>query len=91
MYDPNRPNDLGEYQAYRKRARAEKKAQLVADKLRRDRGGSDAESSYYTDSEEEAPRRDGEYPLKQCTDFSAEDVCSTKIVLSACFYRSSTS
>ncbi|KAI9639480.1 uncharacterized protein MKK02DRAFT_39779 [Dioszegia hungarica] len=58
LYDPNRPNDLGEYQAYRKRLRAERKAQLVADKLRKDRGGSSGESSYYSESEEEAPRRD---------------------------------
>lgn len=60
-YDPTRPNDLGEYQAYRKRLRAEKKAQLVAEKLKREAGGSSAESSYYTDSEEEAPRRDGKF------------------------------
>lgn len=60
MYDPNRPNDLGEYQQYRKRLRAEKRAQALADKLRRERGGrSSDESSYYTDSEDEAPRRDG--------------------------------
>lgn len=61
MYDPNRPNDLGEYQAYRKRARAEKRAELVAEKLKRERGGDSGDSSYYTDSEEEAPRRDGEF------------------------------
>ncbi|OCF36771.1 hypothetical protein I316_01367 [Kwoniella heveanensis BCC8398] len=58
QYDPNRPNDLGEYQQYRKRLREERRAKLLEEKRRRAQGLSSEESSYYTDSEEEAPRRD---------------------------------
>jgi len=64
QYDPNRPNDLGEYQQYRKRLREEKRSKLVEEKKRKAAGlGSDDEgSSYYTDSEDEAvPRRDGKF------------------------------
>jgi splicing factor 45 len=61
-YDPNRPNDLGEYQAYRQRAREERRAALLEEKRRKDAGESSEDgSSYYTDSDTEvAPRRDGE-------------------------------
>ncbi|WVF71550.1 hypothetical protein IAT40_006358 [Kwoniella sp. CBS 6097] len=58
QYDPNRPNDLGEYQQYRKRLREERRAKLLEEKRRRAQGLSSEESSYYTDSEDEAPRRD---------------------------------
>ncbi|KAK4684536.1 splicing factor 45, partial [Tremellales sp. Uapishka_1] len=61
LYDPNRPNDLGEYQQYRKRLREEKHSEVLEAKRRRAAGeySSDEGSSYYTDSEEEvAPRRD---------------------------------
>ncbi|WVW83811.1 hypothetical protein I302_105832 [Kwoniella bestiolae CBS 10118] len=58
QYDPNRPNDLGEYQAYRKRMREERRMKLVEERRRKAEGLSSGESSYYTDSEEEAPRRD---------------------------------
>ncbi|XAO23895.1 hypothetical protein I312_102680 [Cryptococcus bacillisporus CA1280] len=59
MYDPNRPNDLGEYQQYRKRAKEERRRKLMEAKRRRAEGLSSDESSYYTDSEEDiAPRRD---------------------------------
>nr|XP_018263166.1 uncharacterized protein I303_04659 [Kwoniella dejecticola CBS 10117]OBR85324.1 hypothetical protein I303_04659 [Kwoniella dejecticola CBS 10117] len=58
QYDPNRPNDLGEYQAYRKRLREEKRLKLVEERKRKAQGLSSDESSYYTDSEDEAPRRD---------------------------------
>ena len=67
QYDPNKPNDLGEYQAYRKKLREEKRSQLIEEKRRRAAGeGSSGEgSSYYTDSEEDvAPRRDGEALLR---------------------------
>ncbi|WVQ80643.1 hypothetical protein IAT38_002748 [Cryptococcus sp. DSM 104549] len=57
-YDPNHPNDLGEYQQYRKRQREERRAQALEEKRRRAEGLSSEESSYYTDSSEEAPRRD---------------------------------
>jgi splicing factor 45 len=57
-YDPSRPNDLVEYQQYRRRLRAERRAKYMEEKRRRDAGESSG-SSYYTDSEEEAPRRDG--------------------------------
>ncbi len=62
QYDPNRPNDLGEYQSYRRKLREEKRAKLAEERRRKAAGeGSSDESSYYTDSEEEvAPRRDGE-------------------------------
>ncbi|KAK8864315.1 hypothetical protein IAR55_001562 [Kwoniella newhampshirensis] len=61
QYDPNRPNDLGEYQQYRKRVREERRAKLLEERRRKAEGlgGSSDESSYYTDSEEDAaPRRD---------------------------------
>ncbi|WVR07130.1 hypothetical protein IAU60_004171 [Kwoniella sp. DSM 27419] len=58
QYDPNRPNDLGEYQQYRKRLREDKRAKLLEEKRRKAEGLSSDDSSYYTDSEEEAPRRD---------------------------------
>lgn len=58
QYDPSRPNDLGEYQYYRKKLREEKRARLAEEKKRREEEGS-GESSYYSDSEDEAPRRDG--------------------------------
>ncbi|OWZ60169.1 splicing factor 45 [Cryptococcus neoformans c45] len=59
IYDPNRPNDLGEYQQYRKRAKEERRRKLMEAKRRRAEGLSSDESSYYTDSEEDiAPRRD---------------------------------
>ncbi|WWC70292.1 uncharacterized protein I206_104242 [Kwoniella pini CBS 10737] len=58
QYDPNRPNDLGEYQAYRKRLREEKRLKLIEERKRKAQGLSSDESSYYTDSEDEAPRRD---------------------------------
>ncbi|WWD17386.1 hypothetical protein CI109_101827 [Kwoniella shandongensis] len=61
QYDPNRPNDLGEYQQYRKRLREERRAKLLEERRRKAEGlgGSSDESSYYTDSEEDvAPRRD---------------------------------
>lgn len=62
MYDPNRPNDLGEYQQYRKRAKEERGRKLMEAKRRRAEGLSSDESSYYTDSEEDiAPRRDGKW------------------------------
>jgi hypothetical protein len=54
-YDPNTPNDLGEYQHYRRRLREEKRAAADANR------GSD-DSSYYSDSSVEAPRRDGKLP-----------------------------
>lgn len=60
QYDPNRPNDLGEYQYYRKKLREEKRARLLEEKKRKEIEGSGGESSYYSDSEDEAPRRDGE-------------------------------
>jgi splicing factor 45 len=56
QYDPNRPNDLGEYQYYRKKLKEEKR-RLAEEKKKRDEGSG--ESSYYSDSEDEAPRRDG--------------------------------
>ena len=59
-YDPSRPNDLVEYQQYRKRLRAERRAKYLEEKRRREAGESSG-SSYYTDSEDEAPRRDGTY------------------------------
>lgn len=59
QYDPNRPNDLGEWQAYRKRMRAERRARLIEERRRKEAG--EDSSSYYTDSEDEAPRRDGEH------------------------------
>ncbi|KAK6910192.1 hypothetical protein I203_104224 [Kwoniella mangroviensis CBS 8507] len=58
QYDPNRPNDLGEYQAYRKRMREERRLKLIEERRRKAEGLSSGESSYYTDSEDEAPRRD---------------------------------
>ena len=58
QYDPSRPNDLGEYQYYRKKLREEKRARLAEEKKRREEEGS-GQSSYYSDSEDEAPRRDG--------------------------------
>ena len=61
QYDPNKPNDLGEYQWYRKQVKEERRARLLEEKQRRAAGESSEGSSYYTDSEEEAaPRRDGE-------------------------------
>lgn len=64
QYDPNRPNDLAEYQYYRKKLKEERRAQLAEAKRRRDDGQSDGESSYYTDSEEDVPRRDGKLSYK---------------------------
>jgi len=58
QYDPNRPNDLGEYQYYRKKLKEEKR-RLAEEKKKRDEGSG--ESSYYSDSEDEAPRRDGPF------------------------------
>ncbi|WWC89415.1 uncharacterized protein L201_004339 [Kwoniella dendrophila CBS 6074] len=61
QYDPNRPNDLGEYQQYRKRLREERRMKLLEERRRKAEGLalSSGESSYYTDSEDEAPvRRD---------------------------------
>ncbi|KAJ9116443.1 hypothetical protein QFC22_004885 [Naganishia vaughanmartiniae] len=63
-YNPAKPNDLQEYQDYRKAKREERKARAQAerDEDRRRREGS--EKSYYSEdeeddySEEEAPRRD---------------------------------
>ena len=63
QYDPNKPNDLGEYQQYRKRVREERRAKIVEEKRRKAAGEESSEegSSYYTDSDEAvAPRRDGE-------------------------------
>nr|ODN88273.1 hypothetical protein L203_02882 [Cryptococcus depauperatus CBS 7841] len=58
QYDPNRPNDLGEYQHYRKQAKEDRRRKLI-DSKRRGEGLSSNESSYCTDSEEDvAPRRD---------------------------------
>lgn len=61
QYDPNRPNDLGEYQQYRVKLREEKRAKVSEEKRRKAAGeDSDEGSSYYSDSEEEVvPRRDG--------------------------------
>lgn len=60
QYDPNRPNDLGEYQAYRKKLREERRRARAEEARRRAAGEGSDGSSYYTDSEEEAvPRRDG--------------------------------
>jgi splicing factor 45 len=87
QYDPNKPNDLGEYQAYRKRLREERRARLLEEKRRRAAGEDSEGSSYYTDSEEDAPRRDGASsirPANAClrTDLSStEDVCPAKDVL----------
>ena len=62
QYDPYKPNELAEYQYYRKKVREERRAQLIEDKRRKTAGESSEGSSYYTDSsEEEAPRRDGMY------------------------------
>ncbi|RXK35392.1 hypothetical protein M231_07336 [Tremella mesenterica] len=58
QYDPNRPNDLAEYQQYRRRLKEEKRAKALAEKSRRMMGDSSSGSEYETDSEEEAPRRD---------------------------------
>lgn len=60
QYDPNRPNDLAEYQRYRRRVKEERRARYMEER-RRQLAGESSGSSYYTDSEEEvAPRRDGE-------------------------------
>ncbi|WRT66274.1 uncharacterized protein IL334_003227 [Kwoniella shivajii] len=58
QYDPNRPNDLGEYQQYRKKLREERRIKLLEERRRKAQGLSSGESSYYTDSEDDAPRRD---------------------------------
>ncbi len=61
QYDPYRPNDLGEYQEYRKRVREERREKYMENKRRRAAGESSEGSSDYSDSEEDvAPRRDGE-------------------------------
>lgn len=60
QYDPNRPNDLGEYQEYRQRVREERRAKYMENKRRRAAGESSEGSSYYSDSDQDvAPRRDG--------------------------------
>lgn len=60
QYDPNRPNDLGEYKHYRQKVKEDRRNKYLEDKRRKAAGESSGESSYYTDSEEEvAPRRDG--------------------------------
>ena len=61
QYDPFKPNDLGEYQYYRKKLREERRTALLEEKRRRAAGESSEGSSYYTgSSEDEAPRRDGQ-------------------------------
>ena len=86
-YDPNRPNDLGEYRAYRKRLREEKRAKALAERERRARGeSSESGSSYYSSSEEEAPRRDGQsagHRLVALLTCSAQNVCPSEDILSA--------
>lgn len=67
-YDPNRPNDLGEYQHYRRKVREERFA-------RRRREGS--ESSYYSDSSDAAPRRDGESEQDESADIQPRS-CSRR-------------
>jgi splicing factor 45 len=59
-YDPNRPNDLGEYQRYREQVRAERRAAYMESKRKRAAGVYDSDSSEYSD--DAAPRRDGESP-----------------------------
>ena len=94
QYDPSRPNDLGEYQQYRKRLRAEQGAKYLEHERRREAGESSG-SSYYTDSEDEAPRRDGMFlaspgkteppdsrDLRMLID-STEAVCPAQNVLAA--------
>ena len=75
QYDPNRPNDLGEYQEYRKRVREERRAKFMESRRRKLAGESSEGSSDYTDSEEEvAPRRDGRCTVLLyllCTDSTA--------------------
>lgn len=77
QYDPNRPNDLSEYQYYRKKLKEERRVQLMEAKKRREQHGSSGESSYYTDSEEDVPRRDGMSTplLSHCF---GTNICSTK-------------
>ncbi|TYJ55959.1 hypothetical protein B9479_003344 [Cryptococcus floricola] len=58
-YDPARPNDLGEYQDYRVRAKEERRRQFMEAKKRKADGLDSDESSYYSDSDEDyGPRRD---------------------------------
>lgn len=77
QYDPNRPNDLAEYQRYRRRVKEERRARYMEER-RRQLAGESSGSSYYTDSDEEvAPRRDGECTRgarHHNTDASAETV-----------------
>jgi splicing factor 45 len=67
QYDPNRPNDLGEYQEYRKRVKEERRAKYIESRRRKMAGESSEGSSGYSDSEEDAPRRDGEQPTSILT------------------------
>lgn len=62
-YDPNYPNDLGEYQHYRQKLRDEGQAQFMEQRRRRAAGEASDASSYYSDSSDDAPRRDGEYTI----------------------------
>ncbi|WVQ72427.1 hypothetical protein IAR50_001979 [Cryptococcus sp. DSM 104548] len=58
-YDPARPNDLGEYQDYRIRAKEERRRQFMEAKKRKAEGLDSDDSSYYSDSDEDyGPRRD---------------------------------
>lgn len=84
QYDPYRPNDLGEYQEYRKRLKEERRAKYIESR-RRKMNGEDSESSEYSDSEEEAPRRDGEVSILVELTGSTQDVCSTEDVFAPIF------
>ena len=65
-YDPMRPNDYNEYKNYRRREQEERREQMIAERRRAEERKRMRRSSSYTDSygsgsEDERPRKTGEF------------------------------
>lgn len=67
MYDPMRPNDYNEYKIWRRKDHEERRLRAIEERIQAEdrkryrRSSSYSEGSYGSGSEDERPRKSGEY------------------------------
>lgn len=82
MYDPMRPNDYNEYKIWRRKDHEERRLWAIEERIQAEdrkryrRSSSYSEGSYGSGSEDERPRKSGEYCIAFSIDVIYNFLCS---------------